>query len=261
MASDVRLPTGTTFTLATRSGAVETRVVRARENGAARPILLIGLHGYGMEASQVATLVHVDPAFGHSYLAPQGFELLPDGSRAWFPIAIEGDAVVIAPAGLARFLDRFEDFVAAARAHAGAAVDQTYIIGYSQGGAAAIALAALRPTMAAGFVSLAGSVLDHVIEGAGAVGGVCPRLFIGHGTRDSLVPTAIMRDRVDRLRQRGLALTYREYAIPHVVSEAERRDVAKWLEDANRCREGMVPSPVGAASESGLGLARTGRGW
>ncbi len=31
------------------------------------------------------------------------------------------------------------------------------------------------------------------------------------------------------LREREMDVTYREYAIPHVVSQAELRDVEQWL--------------------------------
>lgn len=55
-------------------------------------------------------------------------------------------------------------------------------------------------------------------------------IFIGHGRRDALLPTDRQRATRDRLRALGHDVTYREYAIPHVVSSAGRRDVAAWIE-------------------------------
>lgn len=216
---------GQRITMVLEDGAVETLVVRNTTSKPSKHTLLIGLHGFGMDASQIATLVHVDPAFEHLYLAPEGFHQLDDGSRAWFPIEPDGQGgIAFEPEALQTFMERFERYVDAAVQLF--KPERVVLIGYSQGGAAAITLALERPQLADAFVGLAGSVLP----GLPSRGRATSRLFIGHGTLDAFVPTAEMRSQVQRLHGAGLDLTYKEYDIPHVVSAAQRRDVTAWLE-------------------------------
>ncbi|MEO1085795.1 MAG: dienelactone hydrolase family protein [Acidobacteriota bacterium] len=224
------LEAGGRISISLGDGAVETLVVTAKGDGPP-PALLVGLHGYGMEAAQIATLVDIEPSFDHVYLAPEGFHRLEDGSRAWFPIGFDGREPVVNRDDFERFADRLDRYVEAAAARVGART--VYLIGYSQGGAAAINLAATRPGLADAFVGLAGSVLPSVL---GSASTVSSRLFVGHGTRDPVVPHALIIDGVERLRQRGVDVTFREYDIPHVVGAAERRDVAAWLDQVHAVR-------------------------
>ena len=210
-------------------GVVKTIVVRAQLESDSKPALLIGLHGYGMDASQITTLVDIKPSFDHVYLAPDGFHQLEDGSRAWFPIGADADGgVVVHGQAVEAFAERFERYVRLAVELVDA--ERIYIIGYSQGGAAALTLAATRPDLADGFVALAGSVLPTVKPERESEA----RLFVGHGTLDAFVETEKMRVDIERLRRLGLDVTYGEYDIPHVVSAAQRRDVTAWLEQLSR---------------------------
>lgn len=221
----------------TPSGTVPTLVVRKRGDAGAAPALLLGLHGYGMDESQIATLVDVEPDFDHVYLAPRGFHELADGSRAWFPIEAADGTVSVDPGDWRAFVTRFADFVEAAAECSGADPDRVYVIGYSQGGAAAISLAAARPDLAAAYLGFAGALLDAAgFFAAERHELAASQLFIGHGTLDAFVSSNEMRAQVDRLRALGLELTYREYPVPHVVSAAQRRDAEAWLERVHASR-------------------------
>ncbi|MEM9292888.1 MAG: dienelactone hydrolase family protein [Acidobacteriota bacterium] len=230
-----RLPAaGEHIEVQTSFGVVPTLVVRnlAAETAETTtpPALLIGLHGYGMDESQIATLVDIQPDFDHVYLAPRGFHQLPDGSHAWFPIAADGTEITVDPGDWQAFVDRFADYLQSVIDQIGADPESVIVIGYSQGGAAAITLAASRPDLASAYIGFAGSLL----EVAGPFDAELhqrssTRLFIGHGTLDPLIDNGAMEQHVEELRDLGLDLTYREYRVPHVVSAAQRRDVVDWL--------------------------------
>ncbi|MEM1181788.1 MAG: alpha/beta fold hydrolase [Acidobacteriota bacterium] len=195
--------------------------------------LMIGLHGYGMEASQISTLVQLEPSFDYVYIAPEGFHRLEDGSRAWFPIGWDGERITLDPADVDAFTRRFAAFVAAAGERFGA--DRVYVIGYSQGGAAALHLATERPDLAAAYAAFAGAVLlESTLDREPDPKRLESRLFIGHGTFDPLVSTEQMRIDVERLQKLGLDIDYREYPVPHVVGADQRRDVTEWLEQLPR---------------------------
>ena len=54
-------------------------------DAAAKPALIIGLHGYGINEKQMATLVPLTLQAPHVYVAPRGDYDLGDGSYGWFP--------------------------------------------------------------------------------------------------------------------------------------------------------------------------------
>lgn len=203
-------------------------IVRDTREHSDKDLLLIGLHGYGMDERQIATLVNVDPDAPHVYLAPRGFIALEDGSRAWFDVRFEEDGIAVGHVDRRRFLDRLMGYLHASSEFFGFDRDRISVIGYSQGAAGAIDLAISHPKCAAAFVGLAGVVLDPSPP-AHPTSYQNSALFIGHGLQDAAVSTATMRRHVDQLEIAGMRILYREYDVPHVVSAAQRRDVSDWI--------------------------------
>lgn len=54
-------------------------------------------------------------------------------------------------------------------------------------------------------------------------------LFVGQGTLDTFISAEDRADLQAYLAQHVSSLTYREYSVPHVVSQEEKRDVKRWL--------------------------------
>ncbi|MEM1099851.1 MAG: dienelactone hydrolase family protein [Planctomycetota bacterium] len=200
-------------------------------NGPHPPALIVGFHGYGIDASQIATLMAMAPDFNHVYLAPQGFHELDDGTRGWFPIQIVDGQPAIDPADLESALNRLAGYLTAAVEQTQTDPSRVYVVGYSQGGVLAITMAMARPQTARAFVGFAGSIRDE------AWGLIAPRedlaatqLFIGHGTLDGFTPMESITIGTERLSDAGLHVELTAYRVPHVVSGAQRRDMQAWLE-------------------------------
>lgn len=201
---------------------------------AKKPALVIGLHGYGINEKQMATLVGLELSEPFVYVAPRGFYELssPNGKgndgHGWFPIEVVDDQVLINPANLSEAVQGVVAMVPQMVAHTGSCPDQVYLVGYSQGAVVSLAAALQAPESFAGVAVLSGRLFDEIAE-AKSNDTVTP-LFIGHGTLDSLITTEQMRATRDRMSDLGYAVEYREYNIPHVVSRAEREDLQRWLD-------------------------------
>ena len=70
-----------TISLTTGDGAVEARIIRRSEMPGAA--LIVGLHGYGMDAKQIETLVNVEPQADHVFAALQAPVPVDGGGGAW----------------------------------------------------------------------------------------------------------------------------------------------------------------------------------
>ena len=113
------------------------------------------------------------------------------------------------------------------------------VVGFSQGGVMGYDLVLRDPARYAGLVALS-SWLPAELSDA------IPKqeehehfpTFVCHGTADPMIPVDLARESRERLQQRGVDLTYREYEeMQHEVRPEALRDLVQWL-------EGKVLSPI-----------------
>jgi phospholipase/carboxylesterase len=106
---------------------------------------------------------------------------------------------------------------------------QLYVLGFSQGAMMAGALTLTQAERFAGTVALSGYLPLHagLTLDAGRQAGNA--WFVAHGERDPVIPVSFGRESRDYLAAAGADLTYREYPIPHAISDAELSDIARWL--------------------------------
>ena len=211
---------GGVYRLPTAEGVVPYRVVRSDASGDARPLLVVGLHGFGSDEAQIASLVGLDLPGPVVYLAPRAG--LADGDGfSWFEISIGADGTPEA-GDVGPALARVHAFAEAARRAWRS--ERSVLVGYSQGGALALTAAVSAP-----------GTFDAV---ASVSGGLSPRpptlgpgvpLFVAHGTLDPAVPAADVRQAVKVLDAGGRDVTYHESAAPHVVTVAQRAALSAWL--------------------------------
>lgn len=228
-----RLTNGSEVVIEIASGPVVLATVATPTPDEPEPLLLLGLHGYGIDQRQVASLMFLETTRSNLlYLAPRAFLSLDDGTRAWFPIHQQGNDFLIDSEELTRSLDDLASLLTHLRAETGIPRHRTYLFGYSQGATLALAFALRHPGEIAGAAAVSGALLPEALTvQAGLAENIPPpRLFIGHGTFDPLITTESMRRARDQLLDLGFPITYREYPAPHVVSGGQRHDVAAWLD-------------------------------
>lgn len=113
---------------------------------------------------------------------------------------------------------------------AGIPARRIVLAGFSQGGAVVLHAAFRRWAGQLGGV-LALSTYAPTFEETGQLGAIQrehPVLCL-HGRQDDVVPLALGQRAHDWLAARGVAVTWRSYAMGHEVVEEEARDIARWL--------------------------------
>lgn len=204
--------------------------VREPAEPSERPPLLVLLHGIGADERDLLPLAEMlDPRLlCVSVRAPH--EAAPMG-YAWYEI----DWTASPPrSDLAQAEVSREALVALLQqlpARHGTDPARTFLLGFSQGAAMALAVALTRPDLARGAVLHSGRALPHVeplIAPAAALAGL--EVLVVHGVDDDVVPIANGRELRDLLAPRlGDRLTYREHEAGHFVTAATLQDAAAWL--------------------------------
>lgn len=183
--------------------------------------LLVAMHGVG---SNERDLLGLAPALPAAWTMASLRAPLPWGQgHSWYPLGTPGSpALEPVDAAVADVL-AWIDSVAADHPRIG-------LLGFSQGGSMALQLLRARPAGFAFAVSLSGFVVPGVTDARDeAVAAVRPRVFIGHGDLDPVIPAeATARTQVWAAAHTDV--TDREYAgLPHAVSAAELADVAAFI--------------------------------
>jgi phospholipase/carboxylesterase len=190
--------------------------------------MIVCLHGRGADMRDLAGLAPAIDQTGYLYICPNAPVTISIGpgytGRAWYepggnpsPAAME--QALTALDGVIR--DTFNQYHVAA--------GQAILLGFSQGGAMTYRYGMLRPEMFAGLVILSGALrhpetlLPHLPAAR------TQRLFIAHGTHDSMLPVDLSRDAVAFLEAQGYRPLYREYAMGHEINFAVLNDLTHWI--------------------------------
>lgn len=183
--------------------------------------LLVTMHGVG---SNEHDLLGLAPALPTAWTMASLRAPMPWGQGfSWYPLGTPGSpALEPVDAAVAEVL-AWIDSVAADHPRIG-------LLGFSQGGSMALQLLRARPTAFAFAASLSGFVVPGVTDGRDeAVAAVRPRVFLGHGDLDPVIP-AEATARTQAWAAAHTAVTDRAYeGLPHAVSAAELADVAAFI--------------------------------
>ncbi|MBT1543993.1 alpha/beta hydrolase [Curtobacterium aurantiacum] len=184
--------------------------------------LLVAMHGVG---SNEQDLLGLAPALPPAWTVASLRAPMPWGPGfSWYPLGTPGSPDPEAvDAAVAEVLD-WVDSVAADHPRIG-------LLGFSQGGSMALQLLRARPAAFAFAVSLSGFVVPGVTDSRDeAVSAVRPRVFLGHGDLDPVIP-ADATARTQAWAAAHTDVTDRSYAgLPHAVSTAELADVAAFID-------------------------------
>ncbi len=165
-------------------------------------------------------------ASGWVVAAPRGIRLDPGGGYAWHlcqrdewpSLSMFDDAV----ASIAHFIRALPDLY-------NADLEQLYLMGFSQGAAAAYALAMRYPGLVKGIAGLVGFVpLSSEIAVETATLKDLP-IFMAVGVNDPYIPLARSQGCAVTLRKLGALLAYHEYQTRHRLNSKGMRDLEIWL--------------------------------
>jgi len=196
---------------------------------------VLALHGWGANAFDLLGLAPllVDGRF--LVIAPQGPIVVPFGPSpehghgyGWFPITTGAPPD---PAAFGEAVDELRSFLSAAQQRYPIDPRKLVVLGFSQGGVMAYALALAQPERFAGLAALSSWLPATLAQQFGSQArGQLPTL-VQHGTQDQLIDVARARESVESLRALGVPLTYREYDMAHEISPESIGDLIGWLQD------------------------------
>lgn len=193
---------------------------------------VVALHGWGANALDLLGLA---PHLGDGrflVLCPQGPLAVPIGpgmsGYGWFPISMGAPPDA---AAFARAVAALDDFLGAARQRYPIAADRTALLGFSQGGVMAYALALRHGRAFAAVAALSTWLAPGLLDPGEAAGLAGLPVLVQHGARDEVIAVARGRESVEQLRAAGAQTVYREYDMGHEINAASLRDLATFLGD------------------------------
>lgn len=113
----------------------------------------------------------------------------------------------------------------------GVPADRVLLIGFSQGGAIALAAGIARTTPLAGLVGLSTYLPMPPAQAAATLqpGASLQPLFMGHGQFDPVVPYAGGEMSAGAMRELGFEVQWQRYPMQHAVCAEEIRDLGDWM--------------------------------
>lgn len=151
---------------------------------------------------------------GFSWMSPE------PGPWRWPEISAFDDAVL----ALKDFIESLPDVYEADPT-------QLYVLGFSQGAAAAYALALQHPGLVCGIAGLVGFCPEPPAKllARQPLSGL--PIFMAVGRTDERVPLAVAQRCAELLRDAGATLNYNEYDTGHKVNSAGLRDLTAWWQE------------------------------
>ena len=143
------------------------------------------------------------------------------GGYSWFDFS--GDIVP----GVRRSYKLLAELLDAQRAK-GFPMEQTTFGGFSQGCLMSIEIGLRYPHRFAGIVGISGYVceVDKLVKELSPVA-FQQRLLITHGTLDTMVPFARVREQINILKAAGLNVNWHEFVKPHTIAGEQEIEVIR----------------------------------
>ena len=192
--------------------------------------LLLAHHGRGTDERELLTLAEVlDPRHRWHVIAPRA--PLPEDAgegHRWYLVPERGHPD---PATFERAVRTLAAFHDEAWARSGVPPSRTVLAGFSMGAVMsyALGLAADRPAPA-GIMALSGFMppIPGWEPDVAARRGL--PVFVAHGRQDTVLPVQYAREAVQRLKDGGVDVEYRESDARHRIDPRELPAAALWLE-------------------------------
>jgi phospholipase/carboxylesterase len=191
-----------------------------------RPMLVL-LHGRGSDENDLLGLASVlDPRFVIvSVRAPRQFSY---GGYTWYDLFEIGqpnmEHLVESHRLLGETITQIKEQLPVQK-------ERIHLLGFSMGAMMSFAYALTNPQEVRAVVAHSGYIPEHTpLEYRwDALGSTS--FFVAHGTEDPVVPVSMGRRSHELLSTTHALVTYREYPIPHTISDESLQDVCHWLQN------------------------------
>ena len=193
---------------------------------------VLALHGWGANAMDLLGLAPYLAGGRFLVLCPQGPVEVPLGpgvaGYGWFPLTAGAPPD---PGAFTAGLNGIRDFLAAAERRYPIDPRKLVILGFSQGGVMAYALALAEPERFAGLAALSSWLPQSLADQLPPARREQLTTLVQHGSNDELIPIERARESVEILRRLGVPLSYREFDMGHEINGPSLRNLIDWLQE------------------------------
>jgi len=208
------------------------------ETSADPKFAVIWLHGLGADGSDFVPVVPelgLPDAPGVRFIFPHApyIPVTCNGGyvmRAWYDIiSLDSNARRIDEAGILASREIIRGLIELEKSR-GIPVGRIFLAGFSQGGAVAYTTALTHPEKLAGVIALSTYIPSPaLLTDESADANRSTPIFAAHGTHDDVVSPSLGLAARALLGERGYALEWHEYPIPHSVCLEEVQAIGRWL--------------------------------
>lgn len=192
------------------------------------PILFL-IHGYGSYEGDLFSFAQYLPKNYH-IIALRAPIVLAEGSYAWYTITFDED--------MNKWSNDEEgiqsrDLIISNIEHhlkrLNSSKKNVDLLGFSQGAILSWSLGMSYPKSINRIMALSG-FYNPKLDQESSESKADLKCFSSHGIIDPVIPVAHTRIGIDRLREKGVSVAYKEYDAPHTISPDNFRDLLQWLQ-------------------------------
>jgi len=192
------------------------------------PILFL-IHGYGSYEGDLFSFAQYLPKNYH-IIALRAPIVLAEGSYAWYTITFDED--------MNKWSNDEEgiqsrDLIISNIEHhlkrLNSSKKNVDLLGFSQGAILSWSLGMSYPKSINRIMALSG-FYNPKLDQESSESKADLKCFSSHGIIDPVIPVAHTRIGIDRLREKGVSVAYKEYDAPHTISTDNFRDLLQWLQ-------------------------------
>lgn len=203
-------------------------LVRQPKEESAHPPLLLLLHGYGSNEADLTSLAdELPPEF--LVLSVRAPRILAKGSYAWFDIDFSSGTPVNDKEQAEESRLILKEFIDGVAKDFSVDAARIYMLGFSQGAIMSYSIALTFPGLIRGVAALSGRILKEIRSGVTNKGNEELKIFIGHGTEDTVLRIDFAREAKTYLESIGITPEYHEYGVGHSIVRSETTDLARWF--------------------------------
>lgn len=207
--------------------------VNASDGSQARPPVLILLHGYGSNESDLLDLAKAfDPSF--TTITLRGPRTISQGAYAWYDLQVGGGARVYDYAQAVKSRNIILSFISNACKTLNLDSNRAFVMGFSQGAIMCYELALSANGKIAGIVPLSGRMMDETKKLPIKWEKLADlQVFIGHGSSDNVLALEESTKAEAFLKAGKLKnIVFKTYQMAHSISGQEINDLKLWFVSA-----------------------------
>lgn len=209
-------------------------LVKAPKIKTEKPPLIILMHGVGSNEQNMFSFANSLPD-NFLVVSARGPLTLGPNSFAWFHVQFTPQGSVINEEQAENYRKEILKFIEDLKNVEDFDENRVYLMGFSQGGIMSYSIALTAPEKIKGIAVMSGRLLPEVKPLVATEDRLKKlKIFVSHGTHDSVLKFQYALDAVDYLKSNGLNPEFHQYQEDHTINQQMLNDVVKWFSDSEK---------------------------